>query len=85
MNIQLRYFAGIREAVGVSQESISLPEHIRTVDAVRRHLCERGPAWSVALNDRRGLRIALDQQMTSQGAPLFEGCELAFFPPVTGG
>jgi molybdopterin synthase sulfur carrier subunit len=29
--------------------------------------------------------MAYNQQMAEPGTPLSEGCELAFFPPVTGG
>jgi molybdopterin synthase sulfur carrier subunit len=31
------------------------------------------------------VRIALDQAMSPEDAPLREGGEVAFFPPVTGG
>jgi molybdopterin synthase sulfur carrier subunit len=31
------------------------------------------------------VRMALDQVMADDGAALREGCEIAFFPPVTGG
>ena len=29
--------------------------------------------------------MALDQVMSDEAAALSEGCEVAFFPPVTGG
>lgn len=85
MNIELRFFASLREALGVSQEKIALPPQVTTVGAVRDFLRERGGVWAEALADGRPLRMACDHQMTDAATPIREGCEVAFFPPVTGG
>ncbi len=85
MKIQLRFFASIREALGTSHEALELPPHIDTVGALRSHLRERGEAWAAALAPGRALRMACNQQMADEATPLSEGCEVAFFPPVTGG
>ncbi|MEY3719599.1 MAG: Molybdopterin synthase sulfur carrier subunit [Pseudomonadota bacterium] len=85
MQIQLRFFAGLREAVGTAQESLELPADVTTAGQVREHLRSRGGAWAEALAEGRSLRIACNQQMAEPSTPVTEGCELAFFPPVTGG
>ena len=85
MNIKLRFFASVREALGTAQESIIVPEHVRTVGDVRHFLIERGGAWAAALAEGRALRMAYNQQMTEANTAIAEGCEVAFFPPVTGG
>ena len=85
MNIQLRFFAGIREALGTSQETLSLPAHVQTVGEVRAWLCERGGVWREALGEGRALRMAYNQQMSDAGTRIDDGGEVAFFPPVTGG
>lgn len=85
MKIQLRFFASIREAIGTSQETLELPQEVDTVGALRHHLRERGDAWAAALAPGRALRMACNQQMADEATPLSEGCEVAFFPPVTGG
>lgn len=85
MQIQLRYFASLREAVGTAQESLELPADVNTAGQVRDHLRSRGGVWAEALADGRALRIACNQQMAEPSTPVTEGCELAFFPPVTGG
>ena len=85
MNIQLRFFASVREALGVSQEMLVIPDDIATVGALRAHLRTRSSVWADTLADHRVLRMACNQQMTNADAPLSEGCEVAFFPPVTGG
>jgi sulfur-carrier protein len=85
MHIQLRFFAGIREALGTSQEALTLPDHVQTVGDVRAYLRERGGAWSEALAEGRALRMAYNHQMTDAATPIGDGGEVAFFPPVTGG
>lgn len=85
MNVQLRFFASVREALGTSQENVSLPTDVVTVGDVRAYLRNRGGAWAEVLADGRALRMAYNQQMTDAGTPITEGCEVAFFPPVTGG
>lgn len=85
MHIQLRFFASIREALGTSQETLSLPGHVQTVGDVRAWLRERGGVWSEALAEGRALRMAYNQQMTDAATRIGEGGEVAFFPPVTGG
>ncbi|MDP3668317.1 MAG: molybdopterin converting factor subunit 1 [Telluria sp.] len=85
MDITLRFFASVRETVGTSQESITLPPGVATVGAVRRHLAGRGGAWAQALSDERALRMAFNQVMCGADAEVRDGGEVAFFPPVTGG
>lgn len=85
MNIKLRFFASVRETVGVSEEAASMPQGVTTVGAVRQHLLARGGSWAQALAPERALRMAYNQVMCSPDTELTEGCEVAFFPPVTGG
>ncbi len=85
MQVSLRFFASVREALGTGQELVSLPDSVTTVGAVRDYLIERGGAWAQALGNGRALRMACDQQMCTPSTHIREGCEVAFFPPVTGG
>lgn len=85
MNIELRFFASLREALGVSQESVSLPDNVTTVGDVRDFLVARGGIWAEALAPQKVLRMAYNQNMSDPGTALTAGCEVAFFPPVTGG
>jgi molybdopterin synthase sulfur carrier subunit len=85
MNITLRFFASVREALGVSQEALTLPAGVTTVAAVRAHLAARGGAWAEALAPERSLRMAYNQVMCDPESEIADGSEVAFFPPVTGG
>jgi sulfur-carrier protein len=85
MKLQLRYFASIRESLGLEQEAIELPESVRTIDDLRAHLRLRGGIWSEVLGEGKVLRCALNHQMVNASTELIDGAEVAFFPPVTGG
>ena len=85
MKINLKYFASVREQLGTGQESLELPEGVATVGAVRTHLVARGGAWGEALGQNRAVRMACNQVMCGPEAPVADGAEVAFFPPVTGG
>ena len=85
MKITLRYFASVREAVGLAQEAIELPGANATVGEVRDALVARGGGWAEALGQQRALRMAHQQVMCGPEEQVDEGAEVAFFPPVTGG
>ena len=81
MSLRMLYFAGLREAMGRSAESVDLPVGVTTAGALRDWLGERHEAMRTAKN----LRVAVNQKMVGLDAPVAEGDEVAFFPPVTGG
>jgi molybdopterin synthase sulfur carrier subunit len=85
MNINLRFFASVREAVGTAGEAVTLPEDVATVGAVRDFLIARGGAWAEALGRDRALRMAFNHVMCEPETAIAAGGEVAFFPPVTGG
>ncbi|QHE86670.1 molybdopterin converting factor subunit 1 [Hydrogenophaga sp. BPS33] len=83
MNIQLRYFAAIREALGTGNES--LQTQATTLAQLRAELVARGGAYAEALAPHKAVRVAMNQTMSEESAALTEGAEVGFFPPVTGG
>ena len=85
MNITLRFFAGVREALGTASLSLAVADDVTTVGQVHGLLTGRGGVWAEALGETRPLRMACNQVMCDASAALSEGCEVAFFPPVTGG
>ncbi|MBR8238939.1 molybdopterin converting factor subunit 1 [Burkholderia sp. AU42008] len=85
MKIQLKFFASVREALGVADEETDVPDSVTTVGDVRAWLRVRGGAWADTLAEGRALRMACNHEMTGPDTRLTEGCEVAFFPPVTGG
>ena len=85
MNVQLKFFAGLREALGAAGESLDLPDGIATVGALRAHLAARGGVWAEHFSPKRNVRAAVNQDMAAADAAVRSGDEVAFFPPVTGG
>ena len=83
MKVRVRYFASIREALGQGGEELQAGG--ATLGALRDQLIARGEPYASALARGRAVRMALDQAMSDESAALREGCEIAFFPPVTGG
>jgi molybdopterin synthase sulfur carrier subunit len=83
MMVHIKYFASIREAIGLSMET--LETEAPTLAALREALIARGGAYADSLAHGRALRMALNQVMSPESAQLSEGAEVAFFPPVTGG
>ncbi len=85
MRLTVLFFASLREALGCDREEVVLPETVTTLGELRQWLAARGGVWAEALAPGRAVRAALDQAMCSEAQALREGCEVAFFPPVTGG
>ncbi len=83
IRIQVRYFASLREALG-SGETMEVARDT-TVDGLRIELMARGGEHARLLARGRAVRQAVDQVMAADSAPLHDGAEVAFFPPVTGG
>ncbi len=83
MKVRVRYFASVREAIGQGTESVDTAA--TTLGALRDELIARGGAHAEALARGKAVRMALDQDMSDDATALIEGCEVAFFPPVTGG
>jgi molybdopterin synthase sulfur carrier subunit len=82
-NVNLKYFASIREAIGQGSERVNT--EAATLKALRDELIARGGAYAEALARGRAVRMALNQDLCDESAALSEDCEVAFFPPVTGG
>jgi len=83
MKLNLRYFASIREALGVDAEVVeaSGPD----VAALLAQLRARGGAFAEVLAEGRPVRAAVNQVMARPDTPLADGAEVGLFPPVTGG
>ena len=83
MKIHLRYFASIREALGLAAEERD--SRATDVAGLLAELRARGGAYAEALAEDRPVRVAVNQIMARADTPLAEGAEVGLFPPVTGG
>ena len=83
MQVKVRYFASVREALGTGSETVDT--RAADLGALRDELIARGGPHASSLARGKAVRAALNQVMSNEDAALAEGCEVAFFPPVTGG
>ena len=83
MKVTIKYFASIREAIGLCSELRETAA--ANLAALRDELLAASPAHAASLARGKSVRMALNQVMSDESAALSDGCEVAFFPPVTGG
>lgn len=81
MNIQLLFFAVLRDIVGTDQQALSLPEGTRAADL-----------WQRLRSQHRRLQdyvtpplTAINESYASPDTLLKDGDRVAFIPPVSGG
>jgi molybdopterin synthase sulfur carrier subunit len=85
VKLNLKYFASLRETLGAGETLDWSPAADASAGALRAWLRARSEAHAQALAPGRAVRVAIDQVMADEAAPLHDGAEVAFFPPVTGG
>lgn len=83
--IDIVYFAWVKERLGRDQETIIRPETAETVGQLVTHLQNIDISYQEVFSDLKKLRFALDQDFVGLDQPLANAKELAIFPPVTGG
>jgi molybdopterin converting factor subunit 1 len=79
--VEVRLFASLREAMGAERIAVEVPADA-DVAALRRVLTERNPELAGAL---QLCRVAVDQEMAHEDAPIAGAAEIALIPPVSGG
>jgi molybdopterin synthase sulfur carrier subunit len=81
----LLYFAWVRQKIGKSEETLALPQGVRTVGELAAFLARRGAGYAEAFADVGRLRAAVNQEHVGFDVAISVHDEIAFFPPVTGG
>lgn len=83
--MKLRYFAWVRERVGLPEEDIELPASVATVADLIDFLARRGEEYAHAFENPKVIRAAIDRTHVRADAAIAGAREIAFFPPMTGG
>lgn len=79
MTVHLHYFALLQDQRGLDQETLST--EAKTVEDLYAELKDR---YGFSL-EQSALRVSVNEQFASWDAPLSEGDEVVFIPPVSGG
>jgi molybdopterin synthase sulfur carrier subunit len=82
MTVRILYFAGLRDALGMAEETLELPPAVSTVGALTEHLARRHRAYA---ERRAHVRIARNEAFAGDDEPIAEGDVVALIPPVAGG
>jgi sulfur-carrier protein len=83
--MKVRYFAWVRERVGIAEEDVDPPADISSVGDLMTWLSQRDEGYAAAFARPVAIRAALDRQHVEHAALLAGAREVAFFPPMTGG
>lgn len=78
MQVRVRYFAVLRERLGCDEELVSIAPG-ETVAALYTRLFPPGPEGALPV------AFAVDHAYVRGDAPLDDGAEVAFIPPLGGG
>jgi molybdopterin synthase sulfur carrier subunit len=79
--MKVKYFAWVRERIGLAEETVEPPADIRTVGDLIGWLAQRGETYAHAFETPR----VIDHTHVRPDATISGAREIAFFPPMTGG
>jgi molybdopterin synthase sulfur carrier subunit len=83
--MKVKYFAWVRERIGVAEETVEPPASVRTVGDLIGWLSARSESYAYAFETPRVIRAAIDHAHVKPDAMISGAREIAFFPPMTGG
>ena len=83
--MRVKYFAWVRERIGVAEETVEPPSDVRTVSDLIGWLSGRGESYAYAFEKPKVIRAAIDHAHVKSDAAIAGAREIAFFPPMTGG
>lgn len=81
--IKIRYFGFLKEILNLEEEQIEWPQG--DSQALLIYLRSRSDFWAESLSEQNIFRLAINQKIIYQTAPISPGDEVAILPPVTGG
>ena len=82
--INVLFFAQVRELLGTAGVKVEAGENTQTAEGLRATLAATDDKWAKVMASDK-LLVAVNQTISQWDAPIVDGDEVAFFPPVTGG
>jgi molybdopterin converting factor subunit 1 len=88
-SIKVLYFASAKEALGVAQETVNLPDELVTLADLPKLLIQLHPDKAAFVHALRRSALSLNEELIlrddEQTTPLATGDTVAIIPPVSGG
>ena len=81
MPIRVLFFASLADITGVRETEVD-PAGFGDVGSIFASFAEKHPRLAA---HRKSLLFALNSEFVDSSAPVHDGDEVAFFPPVSGG
>src|SRR6266404_8488416 len=81
MRVQVLFFGQLKDLTGRSTESLPLADRATARDVLQHYSKEYPSILKLASS----LALSINQEYATQDAPLHDGDEVAFLPPVSGG
>jgi|TARA_B110000914_G_C15135286_1_gene296853 molybdopterin synthase sulfur carrier subunit len=86
MKINILFFASVREMFDIHKKDVEILDSENSPNKLLRFLSKKEEgSWTLLLNQKDSIRVAINQELCSWDDLLNDGDELAFFPPITGG
>ncbi|HEX4916868.1 MAG TPA: MoaD/ThiS family protein [Limnobacter sp.] len=85
MSIKVRFFASLKEHMGCDSIAVEADFAPATLAGLTTYLRANNPQFAKAVSEVGRVRAAVNHDMADDATEVSAGCEVAYFPPVTGG
>jgi molybdopterin converting factor subunit 1 len=82
MNVRITFYGGLKQDVGVKQQTLEFDAESITIEALAEVLQRRYPALAARLGT---VAYAVNDELVDSGYVLRDGDEAGLLPPVSGG
>jgi molybdopterin synthase sulfur carrier subunit len=83
--MKIKYFAWLKDKVGLEEEVVTLPADVKTVGMLVDWLSKRGQNYETAFEFIEVVKVAVNQACVDNTHPVNNNDEVIFFPPIAGG
>ena len=83
--MKIIYLAWLKDRVGCAEEEITLPAEVSNVGMLIDWLSARGPRYERAFEFIETISVSVNKVCAGSDAPVADGDEVIFTPPVAGG
>jgi len=83
--MKITYSAWLKDTVGIGEETVTLPDDVRTVGMLIDWLGSRGQAHARAFEFIEVVKVAVNKVYVDNDHAVTDADEVILFPPIAGG